>query len=302
MSLLAATASLLALQALPARSEGPSPPALPRSLSTPVQPPPASSTPTEAATPGAPAGSPVTAPPPPASPPSTPGGRPVPETPAASPASNPPAIPRTVVVPEDGTSTLRLSATSLNRLLLPDFITSAYTSSEAIDTTLEGKAAIVTFRAARPADVLLVTATAQYMLRLVPANLPAQTVRLRQPRPQPHVVSSYQTQLTSLIEAAYRRQPPPGFHTDRPGLALPADGALRWVLTVEHRGRTLSVQEYAVHNTGALPHPTDPATLAARFPTARAVSADPLVLAPGAWGRVLTVIDTETLPGPGDTP
>jgi hypothetical protein len=244
----------------------------------------------------------VTTPPTPASPPSTPGGRPVPETPAASPASTPPAVTRTVIVPEDGTSTLRLSGTSLNRLLLPDLITSAYTTSEAIDTTLEGKAAIVTFRAARAADVLLVTATAQYMLRLVPATLPAQTVRLRQPRPQPHVASSYQTQLTSLVEAAYRRQPPPGFHTDRPGLALPVDGALQWVLTVEHRGQTLSVQEYAVYNTGALSHPTDPAMLAARFPAARAVSADPLLLAPGTWGRVLVVMDTETLPEHAEKP
>jgi hypothetical protein len=292
---------VLALQTLPASSEDPSPPALPRILSTPISPTPPASTPKDATSPGAPAGSPSPASLP-APAPATAGGRPVPETRAASPASPTSAVTRTVIVPDDGTTTLQLSASSLNRLLLPDLITSAYTSSEALDTSLEGKAAIVTFRAARAADLLVVTATAQYLLRLVPADLPAQTIRLRQPRPQPHLVSSYQTQLTTLIEAAYRRQPPPGFHTDRPGLVLPAEGALQWVLTLQHRGRTLSVQEYALYNTGALPHPTDPATLAARFPTARAVSADPLALAPGAWGRVLVIVDTDTLSENGDTP
>jgi hypothetical protein len=200
-------------------------------------------------------------------------------------------------VSEDGAASIGLSGTSLNRLTFPEPIVSAYTQSEALEVTLEARIAIVTFRAPRASDLLVITHSAQYLLRLTPENLPAQSVRIRPPKKvDAHLASSYQTQLASLIEAGYRRQPPPGFRTERPGKALPVTGALAWYLTLQHRGRLLTVQEYAVYNTGAFPHPTDPARLASRFPAARALSADPLVLPPATWGRVLVIVETETLP------
>ncbi len=203
---------------------------------------------------------------------------------------------RTLVVPEDGAASVTLSQNSLNRLLLPDPITAAYTNTESVDVTLDGRTAIITFRTVRAADVLLLSTGGQYLLHLVPTDMPTQTVWLRLKKPEPRVASSYQTQLTSLIEAAYRRQPPSGYRTERVAAAEPVDGALYWYLTLRHRGRQLTVQEYALYNSGAVAHPTDPSRLAARFPTARAVSADPLLLAPGAWGRVFVIVDTDTLP------
>lgn len=195
-----------------------------------------------------------------------------------------------------------MSGSSLNRILFPDPIVSAYTQTEAIDVILEGHTAIVTFRAARPSDLLVVTQGNQYLLKLTPENLPAQTIRIRHPRPEAHVTSSYQTQLATLIEAGYRRQPPQGFRTERLGTPLPVTGALAWYLTLRHRGHLLSLEEYAVYNLGAFPHLLDPAQLAGVFVTARAISADPLTLAPGTWGRVFIIVDTDTVPPPPEPP
>jgi hypothetical protein len=206
-----------------------------------------------------------------------------------------------VTVTEDGSASLALSGSALNRLIFPDAIASAYTATEAIDVIVEGRAAIVTFRAARPADLLVVTQTGQFLLRLVPEALPAQTIRLREPRAETRVTASYPTQLADLIQAGYRRQPPAGFRTERPARPAPRTGALAWYLTLQHRGHQLTVQEYAIVNTGTVAHETHPADLARLFPQARAVSADPLLLEPTAWGRVLVVVDTEALdpPEPG---
>ena len=73
---------------------------------------------------------------------------------------------------------------------------------------------------------------------------------------------------------------PPGFRTDRPAKPILIPGALAWYLTLQHRGRLLTIQEYAIFNNGAFAHPTDPNELLPLFPTARAISADPLLLEP----------------------
>lgn len=197
-----------------------------------------------------------------------------------------------VAVIEDALSTIHLSATGLNRLQFSNPITSAHTNSEAIDLTLEGLTAIVTFRNPASADVLFMTQLGQFLLRLVPGDHPPQTVRIRQARSDSKVAASYQSQLANLIEAAYRREPPKGYHTERPGTLLPLDGALQWWLTLRHRGHALTIDEYMVFNGGAVVHSLEPSHVAQRFPTARAVSGDPLVVPPGGWGRVVTVTDT----------
>ena len=51
-------------------------------------------------------------------------------------------------------------------------------------------------------------------------------------------------------------------------------------------------------NTGAVAHPADPVTIARLFPNARAISADPEALPPGAWARVFVVVDTDSLEPP----
>lgn len=203
-----------------------------------------------------------------------------------------------VAVTEDTLSTIHLSATGLNRLQFPNPITSAHTNSDAIDITLEGMTAIVTFRNPAEADVLFMTQLGQFLLRLVPGHHPPQTVRIRQARSDNKVASSYQSQLTTLIEAAYRREPPKGYHTERLVTLLPIDSALQWWLTLRHRGRAFTVEEYMIFNSGAVAHSIEPSHIAQRFPTARAVSSDPLVVPPGTWGRVVTVSDTE---GPAQT-
>ena len=208
------------------------------------------------------------------------------------------SITRTMTVTEDGAASITLSSAALNRLLFPDAVTSAYTATEALDVIIEGRAVIVSFRATHPADLMVITRGAQYLLRLIPETLPAQTIRLRAPKPESHVTSSYETQLADLIQAGYRRSPPEGFRTERPARPLPPTGALAWYLTLQHRGHRLTIQEYAVANTGALPHPTDPTQLARLFPNARALSSEPLLLQPGAWGRVLVIVDTDTLEPP----
>jgi hypothetical protein len=194
---------------------------------------------------------------------------------------------------------VRLSGTGLNRLQLPDAIGSAHTNSDAVDLTLEGSTAIVTFRSAVTADVLLLTQAGQFLVRLVPAELPPQSVRLRQATAEAQAAPSYQSQLAFLIEAAYRRDPPRGYQTERVGESLPVDGAVRWWLTLRHKGRILTVEEYTLHNDGAVAHPVPLPAVAARFPTARALSVDPELLAPGGWGRVLVVLDTDSTAAAG---
>lgn len=198
-----------------------------------------------------------------------------------------------VAVTDDALSTVHLSATGLNRLQFPNPITSAHTNSDAIDLTLEGLTAIVTFRNPVDADVLFMTQLGQFLLRLVPGDHPPQTVRIRQTRSDSKTAASYQTQLANLVENGYRREPPKGYRTERPGTRLPVDSALQWWLTLRHRGRALTIDEYMVFNSGAIAHSLEPSHLAPRFPTARAVSGDPLVVPPGEWGRVVTVSDTE---------
>jgi len=206
---------------------------------------------------------------------------------------------RTVVASEDGVATIPLSSGALNRLLFSDQITSAYTASEVLDIVLENRTAIVSFRAARPADVLVLTAGGQYMLRLVPdKTLGAQTVRMKTSKPETHVTSSYQSTLSDLVTAGFRRKAPEGYRIERVNKALATTGALAWYLTLQYRGHQLSIQEYAVANIGALPHPTHPTDLAKLFPVARAVSTDPETLQPGAWGRVIVVVDSDTLDPP----
>ena len=222
-----------------------------------------------------------------------------PDAPAAS-GQNSKAAPvsRSVTVSEDGASALALSSTALNRLLFAESIVSAYTATEAVDVIIESRTAIVSFRAARPADVMFVTQGGQYMLRLVPESLPAQTVRIRLPKLESHVTSSYQTQLADLIQAGYRRKPPEGFRTEKPNRELPMTGALSWYLTLQHRGHRLTIQEYAVANTGAVAHKADPVAIAHLFPNARAISSDPEVVPAGTWARILVVVDTESLEPP----
>lgn len=221
-----------------------------------------------------------------------------PETPSAPSQTTAAPISRTVMVSEDGASTIPLSSTALNRLLFPDPIVSAYMATEAVDIILEARTAIVSFRTAHPADVLIVTQGGQFLLRLVPETLPAQTVRIRHPKPESRVTSSYQTHLADLIQAGYRRTPPEGFRTEQPNRSLPRTGALAWYLTLQHRGHRLTIQEYAVANTGAVAHPADPVTIARLFPNARAISADPEALPPGSWARVFVVVDTDSLEPP----
>jgi hypothetical protein len=60
----------------------------------------------------------------------------------------------------------------------------------------------------------------------------------------------------------------------------------------------LTIQEYAVANTGAVVHKADPVMIAHLFPNARAISTDPEVIPPGAWGRVLVIVDTDSLEPP----
>lgn len=199
---------------------------------------------------------------------------------------------------QDTLSTIELSATGLNRLQFPNVITSAHTNSDAIDITLEGPTAIVTFRSPVAADLLVITQLGEFLLQLTPHERPPQTIRIRQARSDSKVASSYQSQLANLVEAAYRREPLKGYRTERPGTLLPIDGALQWWLTLRHRGRALTIDEYMVFNGGAVTHSLEPSHVAQRFPAARAVSADPLVVPPGGWGRVVTVIDTE---GPTQT-
>ncbi len=201
---------------------------------------------------------------------------------------------RTVTVSDDGVATIQLSATGLNRVLLPEPIASAHTQSDAIDLTLEDTTAIVTFRAKAHADILLITSSGQFLVRLVPADLPPQTVRIRQTRTEAQAAPSYQSQLASLIESAYRREPPRGYQTERVGQSLTVDGAVRWWLGLRHKGRVLTVEEYTLYNDGAVPHHIPLTAVAARFPTARALSIDPDLLPPGAWGRVLVVLDTDS--------
>lgn len=209
---------------------------------------------------------------------------------------------RIIVASEDGVATIALSAGALNRLRFPDSITSAYTASEALDIVLENRTAIVSFRATRAADVLVLTSAGQYMLRLVPDRaLPAQTIRLKTRKPEPHVTSSYETTLADLITAGFRRKPPEGYRIERVNRPLATTGALAWYLTLQYRGHQLSIQEYAVANTGAVPHPTRPTEVAKLFPVARAVSTDPEILNPGAWGRVIVIVDTDTLEPPEAT-
>jgi len=205
---------------------------------------------------------------------------------------------RTVMASEDGASVITLSSTALNRLLFPDPIASAYTATEAVDIIIESRAAIISFRAARPADVLFVTQGGQFLLRLVPETLSAQTVRIRQPKPESRVTSSYQTHLADLIQAGYRRKPPEGFRTEQPNRPLSRTGALAWYLTLQYRGHRLTIQEYAVANTGAVAHKADPMGIARVFPNARAISADPDVLQPGTWARVFVIVDTDSLEPP----
>ena len=131
------------------------------------------------------------------------------------------SITRTMTVTEDGAASITLSSAALNRLLFPDAVTSAYTATEALDVIIEGRAVIVSFRATHPADLMVITRGAQYLLRLIPETLPAQTLRLRAPKPESHVTSSYETQLADLIQAGYRRSPPEGFRTERPARPLP---------------------------------------------------------------------------------
>jgi len=215
--------------------------------------------------------------------------------PAASLSSKAMPASRTVTVSEAGASAITLSSTALNRLVFADPIVSAYTATEAVDIIIESRTAIVSFRSARPADVLVVTQGGQYLLRLVPENLAAQTVRIRMPKVESRISSSYQTQLADLIQDGYRRKPPEGFRTERPNRPLPMTGALTWYLTLQHRGHRLTIQEYAVANTGALTHQADPVLIAHLFPNARAISTDPEVIPPGAWARVLVIVDTESL-------
>ncbi len=211
----------------------------------------------------------------------------------AVPPAEPAATLHPVAVTEDALSTIQLSATGLNRLQFPNPITSAHTNSEAVDVTLEGATAIVTFRSPVTADVLFLTQLGQFLLQLVPGDHPPQTVRIRQARSDAKAASSYQSQLANLVESGYRREPPKGYPTERPGTPLPIDGALRWWLTLRHRGRALTIDEYTVFNAGAVSHSLEPSRLAARFPSVRAVSGDPLVVPAGGWGRVVTVTDTE---------
>lgn len=201
-----------------------------------------------------------------------------------------------IIVAEDTLSLLALSANGLNRLQFPHAILSAHTNSDTIDITLEGATAIVTFRTPAPADVLFLTQLGQFLLRLVPEERAPVTLRLRLARQDSKVAASYQSQLAALLESAYRREPPTGYHTERPGTPLPIDGALHWWLTLRHTGHLLTITEYTVYNAGAVIHTLEPSHLAGRFPTTRAVSADPLLLPPGGWGRVLTVSDTEGSP------
>ena len=207
-------------------------------------------------------------------------------------------VSRSITVSDDGASVLTLSSTALNRLLFADQIVSAYTATEAVDIIIESRTAIVTFRASRPADVMFVTQGGQYLLRLVPENLSAQTVRIRLPKPESHVTSSYQTYLADLIQAGYRRKPPEGYRTEQPNRPLPMTGALAWYLTLQHRGHRVTIQEYAVANTGAMVHKADPVNIAHLFPNARAISSDPEVLQPGAWARIFVVVDTDTIEPP----
>jgi TraK protein len=218
--------------------------------------------------------------------------------PAASPASTATSPSRIATVSEDGAASITLSSTALNRLVFADPIVAAYTATEAVDIIIEARTAIVSFRAARAVDVMVVTQGGQYLLRLVPEHLAAQTVRVRMPKAESHVTSSYQTQLADLIQDGYRRTPPEGFRTERPNRSLPMTGALAWYLTLQHRGRRLTIQEYAVANTGAMQHTADPVMIAHLFPNARAISTDPEAIPPGAWGRVLVIVDTESLEPP----
>lgn len=203
-----------------------------------------------------------------------------------------PPRPRIIIVDQDATTTVSLSATGLNRLQFPDTITAAHTNSDAIDVTLEGPTAIITFRTPQQADLLVITQLGEFLLRLVPTTQPLQTIRIRQARRDSHATSSYQTQLTELIEAAYRREPPKGYKTEQPARGPFIDGALQWWLTTRYHGHTYTVDEYQVRNSGALLHSLEPTWLAQRFPRARAVSGDPLRLPPGQWGRVLVIEET----------
>src|SRR5574337_537194 len=212
---------------------------------------------------------------------------PVPPKPEAA-----PPRPRIIIVDQDATTTVSLSATGLNRLQFPDTITAAHTNSDAIDVTLEGPTAIITFRTPQQADLLVITQLGEFLLRLVPTTQPLQTIRIRQARRDSHATSSYQTQLTELIEAAYRREPPKGYKTEQPARGPFIDGALQWWLTTRYHGHTYTVDEYQVRNSGALLHSLEPTWLAQRFPRARAVSGDPLRLPPGQWGRVLVIEET----------
>lgn len=200
--------------------------------------------------------------------------------------------PRTIIADEGAIVTVTLSATGLNRLQFPDALTAAHTNSDAIDVTLEGSTAIVTFRAPQQADILVMTQLGEFLLRLVPTDQPTQTIRIRQARRDSRTTSSYQTQLAELIESGYRREPPKGYKTEQPARGPLVDGALQWWLTTRHRGHTYTLDEYQVHNAGALPHSLEPSWLAQRFPRARAISGDPLRLPPGQWGRVLVVEET----------
>jgi hypothetical protein len=199
-------------------------------------------------------------------------------------------------VSPDAVTPLTLSLSGINRLIFPSSITSAHTNSDAIDAELRGNTAIVTFRTPDPADILLFTAAGQYLLRITPKELPSQTIKLAPHTDAPAPASSYQSQLAGLIEAGYRREAPTGYRVDRPGTPLAIDGALQWWVAIRYKGRTFSLEEYAVYNAGAVARTLmQPDDIARRFsPHTRALSADPTTLHPGQWGRVFAVFSTDT--------
>lgn len=210
---------------------------------------------------------------------------------------NPSATPtplRSLLVPPDTLVTIELSRDSLNRLLFPSALISAHTSADAVDVLLEHHTAILTFRTPHPADILFLTQTGQFLLRLVPDDRPSQTVRLRQTKTESTRAASYQTQLADLIEAAYRRETPPGYRLERLGIPFPITDALQWWLAIRYKGRVYTIDEYVVYNAGATSHSINqPAKIAQIFTgNVRALSADPDILQPGVWGRVLVIFPT----------
>jgi len=202
-----------------------------------------------------------------------------------------------LIVSQDGLTKVTLSATGINRLILPATITSAHTNSDAIDADLRGHTAIVTFRTPDQADILFLTAAGQYLLRLIPEDRPSQTIKFKTKADVSATASSYQSQLASLIEAAYRREPPLGYRVDQPGTPQPITGALLSWLATTYKGRTFTVAEYAIYNSGAVSQSLTPERVATHLSlNARAISADPSLLEPGQWGRVFAVFPTDNAP------